>query len=151
MVYIYSTSDRADDDTLRSIHRVWDHSGRGGDGRGRLLAVRPLNDGQCYQINTGSISRNRQSKYTKKAVDPQGADLCCQSGFKIPIDFTSDQYTIYWVWDWPTAPSAVVPNGKDEIYTSCLDIIMIPEIETQGVRFVKGQDLNVAGIEDQLG
>lgn len=43
-----------------------------------------------------------------------------------------------------------MPNGKDEIYTSCLDIEMIPKIEIQGVTFQPSQDLNVAAIKNQL-
>ncbi|EHK26803.1 uncharacterized protein TRIVIDRAFT_140997 [Trichoderma virens Gv29-8] len=68
MIYIYGTSNPSEDDTLRSIHRVWDCNGRGGDGRGRLLAVRPFDDGQCYQINNGNISRSRQAAYPKKKL-----------------------------------------------------------------------------------
>lgn len=95
MIYIYGTSNPREDDTVRSIHRVWDYNGRNGDNRGRLLAVKPFNDGQYYQINTSTISKNRQAAYPKKAVDPQGADLWCQSDFKIPIDIITDYYTIY--------------------------------------------------------
>lgn len=150
MIYIYGTSEPSRDDTLKAIHRVWDSQGRGGDRRGRLLAVRPFDDGRCYQINTGQISKERQVAYPKEAANPQGADLWCQTDFKIPIDVISKLYTIYWVWDWPTSPSNVTPNGKDEIYTSCMDIEMIPEMEQNGIEFEKGQDLNWAGIEDQL-
>lgn len=148
-IYIYGTTDPSDDDTIHSIHRVWDYRGGGGDGRGRLLAVRPFDDGQCYQINTGPISRERQMQYSKPAVDPQGADLWCQNDFQLPMDIAS-RYTIYWVWDWPTEPSTATPFGKDEIYTSCIDIDIIPQPEQRPLVYQGEHDLNLAGIESQL-
>lgn len=149
MVYIYGTADPSTDDTLRSIHRVWDNQGRGGDRRGRLLAVRPFDDGQCYQINDGPVSVARQTQFPKQPMDPQGADLWCQNDFQLPMDVV-EQYTLYWVWDWPTEPNPAAPFGKDEIYTSCIDVEIIPQIEQHRITYQGGQDLNVAGIESQL-
>lgn len=149
-VYIYGTSSPSDDDTLLSIHPVWDEAGGGGDGRGRLLARLPFDDGKCYQINTGDISRDRQRRYPKVAMDPQGADLWCQNDIKIPADVLGPRYSLYWVWDWPTAPNVGAPQGKDEIYTSCIDIEIASGLESEHIEFQDGQDLNLAGIKEQL-
>lgn len=148
-VYIYGTSSPSDEDTLASVHRVWNEHGTGGDGRGRLLASRRFDDGQCYQINEGPISKERQNRYHKVAMDPQGADLWCQNDIRLPPDVRR-RYSLYWVWDWPTAPSDALPEGKAEIYTSCVDIDIVSDIEQGKMSFVDGQDLNLAGIKEQL-
>ena len=45
-VYIYGTSSPSNEDSLTSIHGVWNTVGTGGDRRGRLLASRNFDDGQ---------------------------------------------------------------------------------------------------------
>lgn len=57
-LYIYGTSEPRGDDCLGDIHGHWNEFDSGGGRRGRLLAKRPFDDGRCYQINTGSISRS---------------------------------------------------------------------------------------------
>ncbi|KAI0173166.1 hypothetical protein GGR52DRAFT_579936 [Hypoxylon sp. FL1284] len=148
-VFIYGTSSPSEDDRLLSIHHVWNTDGTGGDRRGVLLASGPFDDGQCYQINGGSISKERQRTYAKTPVDPQGADLWCQNDLRLPKGI-HDNYTIYWVWEWPTAPTDTLPQGRMEIYTSCMDIIILPDVEAGVVSYTKGQDLNFAGIEGQM-
>lgn len=148
-VYIYGTSTPSSEDTLLSIHKVWNEDGTGGNGRGRLLAVRPFDDGRCYQINGGIISTERRTKYPKAAMAPQGADLWCQNDIRLPVDI-SGYFTLYWVWDWPTLPSIEIPAGIPEVYTSCMDIEIAPTIQQGQVKYVGGQDLNFAGIETQL-
>lgn len=35
-------------------------------------------------------------------------------------------YTLYWVWDWPTAARTPgFPNGKPEVYTTCMDVDVV--------------------------
>ncbi|KAJ9130548.1 hypothetical protein NKR23_g12135 [Pleurostoma richardsiae] len=150
-VYIYGTTSPSNNDTLLAIHKVWTADGQGGDRRGRLLATRNFDDGQCYQVNDGPISVARQALFKKAPEDPQGADLWCQADVRLPADMPeTGTYTIYWVWDWPTmsAPTAsskrqvargdrarryamgnpVAPRNATpsvvipEIYTSCMDI-----------------------------
>jgi hypothetical protein len=123
--YVYGTSCPSDEDRLASIHGVWNGEGTGGDGRGQLLATRGFDDGRCYQINDGSISKARQRKYPKPARDPEGADLWCQNDLRLPIDI-SGSYSLYWVWDWPSMLSDTLPSGKAELYTSCIDIDILP-------------------------
>ncbi|KKY35334.1 hypothetical protein UCDDA912_g04692 [Diaporthe ampelina] len=132
-IYIYGTEKPGSNDTLMSIHNVWNADGTGGDGRGRLLATRNYDDGQCYQMNDGDISVSRTKQFSKEASDPQGQDLWCQSDLQLPSDLTvGADYTLYWVWDWPTLSKANAMVGDDgvevtkpETYTSCMDLEIV--------------------------
>ncbi|KAF3764560.1 hypothetical protein M406DRAFT_278107, partial [Cryphonectria parasitica EP155] len=132
-IYIYGTTKSRSDDTLEAIHKVWNVDGTGGDGRGRLLATRNFDDGQCYQVNDGTISTSRQKQFDKVASDLEGADLWCQSDIQLPSNITAGaNYTLYWVWDWPTLNKANAMEGEEgvnvtrqEIYTSCIDLKIV--------------------------
>lgn len=150
IIYVYGTAEASDNDKFQSIHPVWDEQGTGGDRRGRLLAMRPFDDGQCYQVNNGEISTSRQAAFQKVAQDPQGADLWCQVDIRLPLDINSPLYTLYWVWDWPSAPTSESPSGEPEIYTSCIDIDILPGIVKEKITFKQNQDLNWAAIKEQL-
>lgn len=142
-VYIYGTSDPRETDTLLSIHKQWNEHGTGGDRRGRLLAVRPFDDGRCYEINAESTSQYRQSAFLKAPLEPQNDRLWCQNDLKLPEDIVGD-YSLYWVWDWPSR------LGDQEIYTSCMDIRVSPKRGNGKLEVIKHQDLNFAAIEEQL-
>ncbi|KAH6884967.1 hypothetical protein B0T10DRAFT_493041 [Thelonectria olida] len=148
-IYIYGTSSPRDNAKIIDIHQVWTQSGTGGDGRGKLLGTWSFDDGRCYQINNGNISVERQKKFSKIAADPQGADLWCQTDIRLPFD-VQDKYSLYWVWDWPSKPTEQLPHGQQEIYTSCMDIAILPGNQLGQISYVDGQDLNLAGIKDQL-
>lgn len=126
-IYVYGTSESYHDEKLQDIHKRWNFTGDGGDGRGNLLAVQNFDDGTCYQINNGSISQQRQNSYSHTPDKVMGADLWCHNLIRIPIDAPASRiYTLYWVWDWPTAPGTPgFPNGKDEIYTTCIDVNIV--------------------------
>lgn len=132
-IYIYGTEQARSNDTLLAIHNVWNVNGTGGDGRGRLLATRNYDDGQCYQDNSGAISTSRQAQFKKVSENPMGGDLWCQSDIQLPTDITTGaNYTLYWVWDWPTLNKANAMIGeegvnvtKPEIYTSCVDMQIV--------------------------
>ncbi|RKL10305.1 hypothetical protein BFJ70_g16515 [Fusarium oxysporum] len=143
-VYIYGTSEPSDDDTLLSIHKVWNKDRTGGDRRGSLLAIFPFDDGRCYQVNNQEASLKRQREYVKVPMNPQGADLWCQNDIKLPVD-VSDSFTLYWVWDWPSNK-----DPMEEIYTSCIDIKIIPGSRNEVLEYIDGQDLNTAAIKKQL-
>ncbi|KAL8942435.1 MAG: hypothetical protein Q9211_001378 [Gyalolechia sp. 1 TL-2023] len=154
-VYLYGTTDPKPDDKFLSIHKVWNPQGTGGDRRGKLLVTEPFDDGQCYQINGGQISTKRQAEFKHQGDPIMGQDLWCQNNFKIPQDAPSGKpYTIYWVWDWDTAPgTAGQPQGLQEKYTTCMDISVQGQSNTQSAvagsgaaQFAKGQDLNFAAI-----
>lgn len=161
-VYIYGTTKPSADDTLLAIHKVWNAAGTGGDGRGVLLATRNFDDGTCYQVNSGAISVARQAQFQHTAIQPMGVNIWCQSDVTIPASAPdSGLYTMYWVWDWPTLPgTAGFPDGKNETYTTCMDIQMTSNSgsatssaitdTSKNMKFVAGQDLNFAAISAQL-
>ncbi|KAK3173764.1 hypothetical protein OEA41_007096 [Lepraria neglecta] len=125
MVYIYGTTQPKTDENFLDVFKQWTTDGTGGDKRGVLLATQPFDDGQCYQVNSGNISTERQNQYPHTANQLMGASLWCQNDIALPADAPSGKpYTLYWVWDWPTAPGVDpnLPNGKAEIYTTCMDI-----------------------------
>ena len=125
MVYIYGTTQPSATEKFLDVFKQWTADGTGGDKRGVLLASQPFDDGQCYQVNGGNISTARQAEYPHTANELMGASLWCQNDIALPSNIPSGKpYTLYWVWDWPTAPNVDpnLPNGKAEIYTTCMDI-----------------------------
>ena len=127
-VYIYGTSGPEPLEALLDVHRTWNTEGTGGDKLGKLLSISDFDDGQCYQINSGSISVSRQALFPHVAKPPMGADLWCHNNVSLPSDILlGEPYTLYWVWDWPTAPHVDpnLPKGKPEIYTTCIDLDII--------------------------
>ena len=153
-VYIYGTTQPKPDDTLLGIHKVWNKDGSGGDKRGVLLATQSYDDGQCYQVNPGQISVTRQAEFKHVANKLMGADLWCQNDVQLPSDAPSGKpYTLYWVWDWPTAPGVdpALPKGKIELYTTCMDIdITVANQQKSVAKFVDGQPIDNAGIKSYL-
>ncbi|KAH8596712.1 hypothetical protein B0O99DRAFT_619738 [Bisporella sp. PMI_857] len=139
-VYVYGTSQPSKNDAIGAIHRKWTADGTGGDGRGRLLATRPYDDGQCYERNAGNaIASEREKKIP--TVEPFGG-VPCQTDFVIPED-APEEYTVYWVWDWPL----VLPDGKQtstEIYTQCIDIKVSQSQANTNVKAVS--DLTKTGV-----
>ena len=124
-VYIYGTTQPKADEKFLDVFKQWNAAGTGGDKRGVLLAVQPYDDGRCYQVNSGSISTQRQSLYPHQADQLMGTSLWCQNDISLPANApTGKPYTLYWVWDWPTAPGVDpgLPKGKAEIYTTCMDV-----------------------------
>jgi hypothetical protein len=151
-VFIYGTTQPSNRDTLLGIHNVWTADGKGGDGRGVLLATRNFDDGQCYQVNSGTISQQRQKQFPHTPDSLMGTNLWCQSDVTLPSSISSSTYTLYWVWDWPTAAgTAGFPNGKNETYTTCMDISISGGTgSSNDLSFAKNQDLNSAAIESEL-
>ena len=156
-VYVYGTNQASADDTFLAIHRVWTPDGKGGDGRGRLLSTRNFDDGQCYQTNGGQISQQRQQQFKHPFDMVMGNDLWCQQDIQLPEDAQAGQpYTLYWVWDWPTLPgTAGFPNGKQEIYTTCMDVDIVGDTGTvpvskAQVNFAQGQPYDFAAVPDQM-
>lgn len=158
-VYVYGTTQASPDDSFLAIHRQWTPDGSGGDGRGVLLSTANFDDSRCYQVNGGSISSQRQSQYSHTWLQPMGADIWCQQDIVLPQDLqASSTYTLYWVWDWPTMPGTDgFPEGKQEIYTTCMDIdivdsgsMAVEPVNKAGVisyQYQQGQDLNWAGLD----
>jgi hypothetical protein len=80
--------------------------------------------------------------------------LWCQADITIRSTTAAPQvYTLYWVWDWPTAPGTVgQPDGLLEIYTTCIDINLVDGVGTPkgSVSFSQAQDLNSAAISSEV-
>ncbi|TDZ60587.1 hypothetical protein CTRI78_v004907 [Colletotrichum trifolii] len=159
-IFIYGTTQPKLDDTVFDAHRQWTVDGKGGDGRGRLLATRNYDDLQCHQVNDSPISQKRKAEFAHTAIQPMGDNIWCQAAFQIPEDVAQGaSYSIYWVWSWPTfktqADTAGTENGvfpdfppqdahldkralisdrieTAEVYTSC------STIKIQGEKLVKG-------------
>ena len=149
-VFVYGTEKSSNDDTYLGIHRVWNEDGTGGDGRGVLLATRYFDDGQCYQVNASPISSARQAQFPHTPDAQMNRDLWCQTDVQIPAA-ASGNYTLYWVWEWPTLDS----SGKvttNQSYTSCMDVVLTPgtNSNSKAVNFATGQNLNYAAIADQM-
>lgn len=154
-VYVYGTTQPKTGEKLLDVHGTWTRDGTGGDGRGVLLSVQNFDDGRCYQVNGGEISETRQAKFTHTASQLMGADLWCQQDIQLPSDVPSGKpYTLYWVWDWPTAAGGdpTYPNGKAEIYTTCMDVDVVNSFNKQATKseFESEQDLNKAAIPSQF-
>jgi hypothetical protein len=144
-VFVYGTKKPANTDTYLGIHRVWNAAGTGGDKRGKLLATRPFDDGQCYQNNTSPLAESRRDK-----LGTQGNDLPCQNNIQLPEDAgTSGKYTLYWLWEWPTldATGNVIAN---ESYTTCMDIEMTPKKLARVESFKSEQLVDSRAIQAQL-
>ncbi|PYH49100.1 uncharacterized protein BP01DRAFT_353425 [Aspergillus saccharolyticus JOP 1030-1] len=159
-VYVYGTTEPKADEKFLDIHRVWNRDGTGGDRRGVLLSEQNFDDGRCYQINSGNISEHRQVEFPHVADQTMGADLWCQQDIALPANAPSGKpYTLYWVWDWPTAPhvTAALPNGKQEIYTTCIDVDVVENadlthtyVKAGAAGYVEDQSLDRAAIPSQF-
>ncbi|KAL4979677.1 hypothetical protein BDW66DRAFT_126983 [Aspergillus desertorum] len=155
-IYVYGTTDPKLDEKLLDVHKVWTKDGTGGDGRGVLLAKRDYDDGRCYQVNSGEISQNRQKEFPHETDPYMGGDLWCQADIAIPSNAPSGKtYTLYWVWDWPTAAGVdpSLPNGKQEMYTTCMDVDVVDRSDSRTSKDAKydlNQSLNDASIPEQF-
>jgi hypothetical protein len=175
-VYVYGTDQPSDDDTILGVHLQWTVDGTGGDQRGRLLATRNFDDGQCYEANDSPLSQQRQGQFKKPAEAPMDASLWCQTDLQLPNDIaTNGTYTLYWVWDWPLLDPTKIdinstangdfPSGnlagqdprvvKAETYTSCLELQVVPAVSGSSlsnlaVQFDDAQDLTFAAVASQL-
>lgn len=125
-VYVFGTTKPKSDEKLTDV-LAWTKDGSGGDGRGKLLAAQNYDDGRCYQVNDHPISKERQKSFPNRIPGQPNAGVTeqwCEADVQIPKDVNGDQFTVYYVWDWPTTPGVDpgLPNGKDEFYTTCMDI-----------------------------
>lgn len=130
-VYVYGTFAPQQVFTLRQIHHVWNESGLADAQDGFLLMQAPFDDGRCYQVNNGSISRQRQCAFPHESTPPEGENVWCGTNFTIPdpslyysqTDEDSHILSIYWVWDWPGSDTN---STAEQYYTTCLDIVVGP-------------------------
>jgi hypothetical protein len=127
-VFVFGTSEPTNSDVLTEVLQ-WTNDGTGGDGRGRLLTAQNFDDERCYQVNNGNISIARQEEYPDPTPDQPGSinEQWCETDVQLPGDLEiGSNYSIYWVWQWPTEPGTPgLPDGKDEYYTSCSDLDIV--------------------------
>ncbi|KAK1830002.1 hypothetical protein QBC39DRAFT_261703 [Podospora conica] len=147
-IYIYGTTDNDLTNTnLVDVHLAWTADGTGGDRKGKLLATRNFDDGQCFETEPDGgdlegILTYRRERVNSKAAEKTPAVLC-QSDVQVPFDAPiGSPYTIIWVWDWPTmsqagiAVSPVTFDANDtfegephvripEYYTGALDFKVV--------------------------
>lgn len=124
-VFVFGTSQPREDELLVGVLE-WTIDGTGGDRHGRLIATQNFDDGRCCQINTGNISLARQREFPDPVEgEPESVhEQWCETDVTIPTDVSiNSTYTVYWVWQWATAPGTLgVLEGKDEYYTTCSDV-----------------------------
>ncbi|KAF9690610.1 hypothetical protein EKO04_011474 [Ascochyta lentis] len=128
-VFVYGTTEPKEDEKLVNVLR-WSQDGSGGDKRGVLLATNDFDDGRCYEVNATPTSEERRVSDPNFAMGqvsdgPGNYPLFCETNVKLPKDVTEGKpYTLYWVWQWNTAPNVDpgLPAGKDQYYTTCMDV-----------------------------
>ena len=116
-IYLYGTTENDLSSTsFIDVHLKWTADGKGGNGKGKLLATRNYDDGQCHEAEPrGPDGKSFDSdgilSYRKSHISNAEA-LLCQSDVQIPLDAeVGKTYTIIWVWDWPdmSAQGVAVP------------------------------------------
>ncbi|KAI1401438.1 hypothetical protein F4819DRAFT_486583 [Hypoxylon fuscum] len=148
LVSVYGTLQHEDSDGINDVLNSWTADGKGGNGKGQLLATHYYDDGQCYQ-NAGKdfAIKVYADRYKEFGLD----ELFCQTDFKLPDNLPeTGTYTVMWVWDWPLIVSDTM--NTTEIYTSCAEIQLGPKTDqsTQAIKFNKNNPINSAAISSQL-
>ena len=145
-VYLYGTTENdLTNANLVDIHLAWTADGKGGDGKGRLLATRNYDDGQCHEAipadgDGEGITSHRMDLLKQMSDDPMNGGLMCQSDLQIPADVAAGEIlTVIWVWDWPTmnVQGVAVPPASYHANSSDSDTpyVSVPELYTGVVDF----------------
>ncbi|ESZ91212.1 hypothetical protein SBOR_8414 [Sclerotinia borealis F-4128] len=164
LVYVYGTADSKATDMYNSIHKVWNKDGTGGDKRGKLLAVQYFDDMECFlagntngdlfvdpPTNKTTLAMARQAAYYHETDGLMGVNLWCQTDFQIPAEAQANKdYSIYWVWDWPTMDQTTGKQTLNQSYTACADIAIAGSVNTEPIAYVAPQDLNNAAQWSQM-
>ncbi|KAI0452805.1 hypothetical protein F5B21DRAFT_318841 [Xylaria acuta] len=148
-VYVYGTTQHQDSAGINDVLNAWTADGKGGNGKGKLLATHYFDDGQCFQDAPGNpIAQQRKSKY---GVD----QLFCQTDIQLPTDLPSQgTYTLMWVWDWPRIISD--SQNVTEIYTTCAQINLQGSVKGAsvkghpGIKFGSNNNVASAAISSQV-
>lgn len=138
-IFVYGTTSPKEDEKLFDVLQ-WSADGQGGDKRGVLLSTSNFDDGRCYEKNDSPVSQARQKEFPNFAIGqvsdgPGNYPLFCETDTALPNNTqVGKAYTLYWVWQWNTAPGKdpQLPNGKDEYYTTCIDVDVVDTF-AQGV------------------
>jgi hypothetical protein len=128
-VFVYGTTEPLENEKLVNVLH-WTKDGKGGDKRGVLLATNDFDDGRCYEVNNTPTSQERRVSDPNFAMGqagdgPGNYPLFCETNVQVPKTAAAGKpYTFYWVWQWNTAPGVDpgLPTGKDQYYTTCMDV-----------------------------
>jgi hypothetical protein len=128
-VFVYGTTEPKEDEKIANVLR-WTQDSKGGDGRGVLLTMNDFDDGRCYENNASPVHAKRVKATPNYAMGqtedgPGTMPLFCETHVQLPkTAATGKPYTFYWVWQWNTAPGIDpgLPKGKDEYYSTCIDV-----------------------------
>lgn len=130
LVYVYATTNNKVNPKILDV-MTW--KADSSLDQGRLLAINSFDDGRCHQMRNAlptdppppwrNFSPQRQKEFNNNG------ELACETDIQIPKD-AKDSLTLFWVWQWPYLPNQKdasgkpigIPTGKDEIYTTCMDI-----------------------------
>ncbi|KAF2708150.1 hypothetical protein K504DRAFT_351493, partial [Pleomassaria siparia CBS 279.74] len=140
-VFIFGTTEPKEDEKIADVLQ-WTQDGNGGDKRGLLLATQNYDDGRCYQVNQSPVTKERMAltkNYRLGQPDgPGNYELPCEADVQLPKDApVGKPLSLYWVWNWAMDPTENNPNanptfpkGKDEYYTTCMDVDIVDAIKT---------------------
>ncbi|KAJ4299896.1 hypothetical protein N0V90_005143 [Kalmusia sp. IMI 367209] len=131
-VFVYGTTDPKEDEKLVDVLH-WTQDGSGGDSRGVLLGTNDFDDGRCYESNNSPIAEQRKAANPSYAMGQTGEGngffgIPCESNILFPKNAAAGKpYTLYWVWQWNTRPNLDprAPEGKDQYYTTCMDVDVV--------------------------
>lgn len=143
-VFVYGTTNPKEDEKLINVLK-WTEDGKGGDGQGVLLSTNDFDDGRCYEANNSPIAKARAAANPSYALGQTGQgngmfSIPCESNIEFPKTATTGKpYTLYWVWQWNTPPGLdpARPLGKDEYYTTCMDVDVVDTFKSEANGTVK--------------
>ncbi|KAF3031417.1 hypothetical protein E8E11_000253 [Didymella keratinophila] len=151
--FVFGTNQPSAEEAMNGVLE-WTRDGTGGDRRGRLLTAQNFDDGRCYENNNTPLANLRRSQVSGASSGQAGSkkELLCETDVQLPPDLeVGKPYTLYWVWQWPTAPEKD-PNdleGKDEYYASCIDVDIVRDLPiAQPVRTLAQQDFATSAVSD---
>ncbi|KAK0748068.1 hypothetical protein B0T21DRAFT_355755 [Apiosordaria backusii] len=134
-IYLYGTTENdLSQTTITDVLHTWTADGKGGNGKGRLLATRNYDDGQCHEPIPATGDPEGISRFRMDEISHSDS-LRCQSDLQIPFDVKPGEiFTVLWIWDWPdmNKPGVAVPPVGFHANTSDFGehFVTIPEIYT---------------------
>ncbi|KAK4042594.1 hypothetical protein C8A01DRAFT_33398 [Parachaetomium inaequale] len=131
-VYLYGTTENdLTNVKLMDVLHKWTADGKGGNGKGKLIATRNYDDGQCHEPKPADGDLEGIVGYRSQFIS-KAPELLCQNDIQIPADAPVGKvYTVIWVWDWSdmkeqgvAVPPAEYATGA-EIYTGVVDFKVV--------------------------
>ncbi|KAK4193443.1 hypothetical protein QBC35DRAFT_106444 [Podospora australis] len=133
-IYLYGTKENdLTNVNLVDVLHTWTADGKGGNGKGKLLATRNYDDGQCHEPAPASGDPEGIGAFRKQFIS-KAESLACQTDLQLPTDLKpGDVYTVLWIWDWPDMSEPGVPVPPATFFsnnTSKGPFVKMPEIYT---------------------